>query len=265
MMKPRIVLKVGSSNISNGEMIDEGKIACIAGLIDELRARYDVLLVSSGAVASGYTRLKIDKSLLSNKQALASIGQPLLMQTYRTKFQEYGIEVSQILLTTNNFDSRTQTQCAKDCIDTLLAHNILPIINENDSTALTEFVGDNDRLSAYVAHYFDAQLLVILSDIDGYFDKNPALDSNAKIRPQVERIDSSELEAPHTPNAKFATGGIVTKLMAAHFLLKRDKTMFLTNGNKLEVLRALLLEGKQTNGTLFGTLPTAIHTLASAH
>ncbi|WP_394995019.1 glutamate 5-kinase [uncultured Helicobacter sp.] len=263
MMKPKIVLKVGSSNISNGQRIDEDKIAAIARLISELRARYDVLLVSSGAVASGYTRLKIDKSLLPNKQALASIGQPLLMQTYRTRFQKYGIEVSQILLTQNNFDSRTQTQCVKDCIDTLLAHSILPIINENDSTALTEFVGDNDRLSAYVAHYFGAQLLVILSDIDGYFDKNPALDSNAKIRPQVERIDPAELEAPHTPNASFATGGIVTKLMAAHFLLKRDKAMFLTNGNNLEVLRALLLEGRQTSGTLFGTLPEAICALDS--
>ena len=262
-MKPKIVLKVGSSNISNGQRIDEDKIAAIARLISELRARYDVLLVSSGAVASGYTRLKIDKSLLPNKQALASIGQPLLMQTYRTRFQEYGIEVAQILLTKNNFDSRTQTKCAKDCIDTLLAHSILPIINENDSTALTEFVGDNDRLSAYVAHYFGAQLLVILSDIDGYFDKNPALDSNAKIRPQVERIDPAELEAPHTPNASFATGGIVTKLMAAHFLLKRDKAMFLTNGNNLEVLRALLLEGRQTSGTLFGTLPEAICALDS--
>ena len=262
-MKPKIVLKVGSSNISNGQRIDEDKIAAIARLISELRARYDVLLVSSGAVASGYTRLKIDKSLLPNKQALASIGQPLLMQTYRTRFQKYGIEVSQILLTQNNFDSRTQTQCAKDCIDPLIAHSIWPILTENDSTALTEFVGDNDRLSAYVAHYFGAQLLVILSDIDGYFDKNPALDSNAKIRPQVERIDPAELEAPHTPNASFATGGIVTKLMAAHFLLKRDKAMFLTNGNNLEVLRALLLEGRQTSGTLFGTLPEAICALDS--
>ncbi|RDU66945.1 glutamate 5-kinase [Helicobacter equorum] len=255
-MKPRIVLKVGSSNISNGEMIDENKLEAIAKLICELRTHYDILLVSSGAVASGYTRLKIDKSLLSNKQALASIGQPLLMQTYRTTFQHYGIEVAQILVTKNNFDSRTQTKCAKDCIDTLLAHQILPIINENDSTALTEFVGDNDRLSAYVAHYFDAQLLVILSDIDGYFDKNPTLDSHAKILPRVTHIQPQELEAPHTPNAKFATGGIVTKLMAAHFLLERQKSMFLTNGNKLDVLRALLIEGKQTSGTLFGTLPT---------
>lgn len=255
-MKPRIVLKVGSSNISNGEMIDENKLEAIAKLICELRTHYDILLVSSGAVASGYTRLKIDKSLLSNKQALASIGQPLLMQTYRTTFQYYGIEVAQILVTKNNFDSRTQTKCAKDCIDTLLAHQILPIINENDSTALTEFVGDNDRLSAYVAHYFDAQLLVILSDIDGYFDKNPTLDPHAKILPRVTHIQPQELEAPHTPNAKFATGGIVTKLMAAHFLLERQKSMFLTNGNKLDVLRALLIEGKQTSGTLFGTLPT---------
>ena len=255
-MKPRIVLKVGSSNISNGEMIDENKLEAIAKLICELRTHYDILLVSSGAVASGYTRLKIDKSLLSNKQALASIGQPLLMQTYRTTFQHYGIEVAQILVTKNNFDSRTQTKCAKDCIDTLLTHQILPIINENDSTALTEFVGDNDRLSAYVAHYFDAQLLVILSDIDGYFDKNPTLDLHAKILPRVTHIQPEELEAPHTPNAKFATGGIVTKLMAAHFLLERQKSMFLTNGNKLDVLRTLLIEGKQTSGTLFGTLPT---------
>lgn len=252
MNKPRVVLKVGGSNISDGEIIKTAQIAKLANLIQSLHTRYNVILVSSGATPTGHTRVKMDKRSMPNKQALASIGQPLLMQIYRDGFSAFGIEVAQVLLTKYNFDSKTQIQHAKDCIDTLLAHNVLPIINENDSTSVSEFIGDNDRLGAYVAHSFDATILVILSDIDGYYDDNPTKNPNAKILPLITHIDSKDLQAPQSPNAEFATGGIVTKLIAAQYLIERGKSMFLSNGDKLEITQEFLLNGVQRSGTLFG-------------
>ncbi|RDU54605.1 glutamate 5-kinase [Helicobacter sp. MIT 00-7814] len=249
--KKRVVLKFGSSILSDGNAINQVQIQNIARLVVELRARYDVLLVSSGAVASGYTRVKIDKSLMPNKQALASIGQPLLIESYRKEFAPFGVEIAQILLTGHNFDSRKQTKCAKDCVETLLAHGVLPIFNENDSTAVHEFIGDNDRLGAFVAHYFDAEILAILSDIDGYFESNPKKNPHAKILSRIQNIESSALEELASPNAHFATGGIVTKLQAAQFLLERGKAMFLSNGSKLEVVKEFLLNDNQISGSLF--------------
>ena len=252
MQKTRIVLKVGSSNLSNGKIIDKAQIKALAQIIYELRECFDVILVSSGAMASGYTALQIDKNIMHNKQALASIGQPLLMESYREAFREYNIYVAQLLLVWRDFDSRKHTAFAQNTIDTLLAHNVLPIINENDTIATDEMIfGDNDRLGAYVAHYFGAKLLVILSDIDGYFDKNPHQHTDAKIIPIVHSIPQEALQGRHSPHAGFATGGIVTKLLAADFLLGHKGMMFLSNGRKLDVLRDFLLHHNHRCGTLF--------------
>ncbi|TLD96023.1 glutamate 5-kinase [Helicobacter jaachi] len=252
MQKVRIVLKVGTSNLCNGEEIDKGQILNLAQIISELKVRFDVILVSSGAMASGYTKLQIPRDCVQNRQALASIGQPLLMESYRVALEQCNILSAQLLLTGGDFDSRKSTHFARNTIDVLLAHNVLPIINENDATATSELIfGDNDRLSAHVAHYFDAKLLVILSDIDGYFDKNPHQYPDAKILPIVHSISESALQESHTPHSHFATGGIVTKLMAADFLLKRNGMMFLSHGRKLDILRDLLLHGLQRSGTLF--------------
>ena len=217
MQKPRIVLKVGSSNLCNGKVIDKTQIQALAKIISELKTQYDVILVSSGAVASGHTALHIDKNILQNRQALASIGQPLLMESYRNAFEQYNITIAQLLLVWRDFDSRRHTDYARNTIDTLLAHNVLPIINAND----------------------------------GYFDKNPHHHSDAKILPIVHTIAPSALEESHTPNENFATGGIVTKLLAANFLLQHREMMFLSHGRKLNVLRDFLLHKKHTSGTLF--------------
>lgn len=252
MHKPRVVLKVGTSNLCNGKVIDTIQIQALAQLIAEIKQNYDVILVSSGAVASGYTALQLNKNILQNKQALTSIGQPLLMESYRQAFKEYNICIAQLLFIWRDFDSRKHTSYAQNTIDTLLKHNVLPIINENDTIATDELVfGDNDRLGAYVAYYFGAKLLVILSDIDGYFDKNPHQYTDAKILPIVHSIPQDALEEGHSPNDGFATGGIVTKLLAADFLLQRQCMMFLSHGRKLNVLRDLLLHRKHTSGTLF--------------
>ncbi|RDU68714.1 glutamate 5-kinase [Helicobacter cholecystus] len=249
----RIVIKIGTSNLSDGEKIWIEAIERIAQSIARLSKKFEIILVTSGAVASGYTKLRLDKSKIASKQALASIGQPLLLETYRKVFEKYSILNAQILLCGHDFDSRSCTQNAKDTIEILLSNKVLPIINENDSLATAELkFGDNDRLSAHVAYYFDADLLVILSDIDGYYDKNPHQYSDAKLIKTMSFIPEENLKTNYDPHGHFATGGIVTKLIAADFLIQRGKRMFLCNGQKLEILERLLLEGIQESGTIFG-------------
>ncbi len=138
-------------------------------------------------------------------------------------------------MSADDFDSRKRTQYAKDAVEVMLKNRVIPIVNENDVVATEELVfGDNDRLSAHVAHYFDADILAILSDIDGYYDKDPNRYSNAKIRKIVDSISENELSDNFSPNGAFATGGIVTKLQSADFLMRRDKAMFLGMGFSLE-------------------------------
>jgi glutamate 5-kinase len=220
------------------------------------RERQDVILVSSGAVAAGYTKLQIDKSNLANKQALAAIGQPLLLGMYQEKFSRHRILCSQVLLVADDFDSRRRTAYAKSAIDKLLHHGVVPIINENDVTATEELVfGDNDRLSAHAAYYFDADMLAILSDIDAYYDKDPHCHEDACIRRIVHEIDASELQADQTPHSSFATGGIVTKLQSAAFMLEHGREMFLASGFDLRDAESFLVEGVHRGGTLFTPAP----------
>ncbi|MDE6978629.1 MAG: glutamate 5-kinase, partial [Helicobacter sp.] len=180
------------------------------------------------------------------------IGQPLLLALYREAFAKYGTTSAQILLSAHNFDSRKQTENAKNMVEVLLQSKILPIINENDAVATAEIVfGDNDRLAAHVAHYFDCDLLIILSDIEGYYTKDPHQHKDATLRKVVHHFDSTELDASATPHTEFSTGGIVTKLQAAHFLMEHGKKMFLCNGFDLSAARDFLLHKTHVRGTLF--------------
>lgn len=248
----RLVLKVGSAVLTEQNRIAQDRMQKLVDLIALLKQRYEVILVSSGAVAAGYTELKLDKGVLSNKQALASIGQPLLMNRYKKKFAKHEILSAQILVTAANFNTVSQVEKAKNTIETLLDNGVLPIINENDATAVEELVlGDNDQLSAYTAYHFDADMLVILSDINAYYDKDPHCHEDACVQPIVHTIDPAELERDVTPHNSFATGGIVTKLKAAHFLLERGRSMFLASGFELEDVENFLLHDRQSGGTLF--------------
>ncbi|EMV3225936.1 glutamate 5-kinase, partial [Campylobacter jejuni] len=138
------------------------------------------ILVTSAAISAGHTKLDIDRKNLINKQVLAAIGQPFLISVYNELLAKFNKLGGQILLTGKDFDSRKATKHAKNAIDMMINLGILPIINENDATAIEEIVfGDNDSLSAYATHFFDADLLAILSDIDGFYDKNPSEFSDA--------------------------------------------------------------------------------------
>ncbi len=249
----RLVIKVGSAVLTEQNRVAKERMAALVELIARIKQNgTEVILVSSGAVAAGYTLCALDKKELANRQALAALGQPRLMAMYQKKFERFGILTAQILLTADDFDSRKRTHHAKRAVERLLEKGIVPVINENDVTATEELVfGDNDRLSAHVAYYFDADLLAILSDIDCYYDKDPHTYDDACPRPLVKQIDPKELQADVTPNGAFATGGIVTKLKAADFLMQRGKRMYLASGFDLQNAYDFLIEGKQTGGTLF--------------
>jgi len=249
----RVVLKVGSAVLTQDGELALDRLASLVEFIVELKNNdNEVILVSSGAVAAGYTVIQLDKTEISKKQTLASVGQSLLMETYRRKFNRYNIICSQVLLEASIFKDKIRLKHAKDAINEMLVNNIVPIINENDVTAVEELVfGDNDQLSAHITHHFGADLLVILTDIDGYYDDNPQKNTNAKLQKNINKIDKNSLNISHSANTQFATGGIVTKLKAADFLLNKNKKMYLTSGFDLRYAKDYLLKNKHTNGTLF--------------
>ena len=248
----RLVIKVGTAVLTENNNIAKERMLNLVSFVAELKKTYDVVLVSSGAVAAGYSALKLDKRKQIGKKALAAAGQPILMSSYKKKFDIYDIDTAQILLTEDDFDSRKRTRMFQEIIDAHLENDILPIVNENDITSTPEqLFGDNDQLSANVACAIAAEKLIILSDIDGYYDKNPKEYADAVLRKKVTQLDPSELQAEVSPSDAFATGGIVTKLKAADFVMRRGIDMFLCNGFDLAAARSFLLDGVQTDGTLF--------------
>ena len=251
-MKKRIVIKVGSHVLSeHGTLCDE-RMDALCGLIAELMAVYDVILVSSAAISAGQSKIDLKRDSVVHKQILAAVGQPHLMATYEKKMSAYGKKTAQLLLNAADFDSKHRSTHAKNLVFGLLELGILPIINENDATATAEIVyGDNDRLSADAALCFDAYMLVMLSDIDGYYDSNPSQNKNAKIRPVVNTINKAEIASAGGAGSEHGTGGIATKLMAASMLLAEGKKMFLASGFDLSAVRSFLLDGKQNGGTIF--------------
>lgn len=248
----RLVIKVGSAVLTEKNNIAKERMLNLVSLVAELQNKYDVILVTSGAVAAGYGALKLDKRKQIGKKAIAAAGQPILMTAYKKKFDIYDIDTAQILLTEDDFDSRKRTRMFQEIIDAQLSNDILPIVNENDITSTPEqLFGDNDQLSANVAYATDADLLVILSDIDGYYDKNPQEHEDAKLYRVINELPENALRDASTPNDDFATGGIVTKLIAADYMIRHGKKMFLCNGFDLAAAKSFLLEEKHTLGTLF--------------
>ncbi|MDO7083869.1 glutamate 5-kinase [Pseudocolwellia sp. AS88] len=248
----RLVIKVGSAVLTEKNRIAKQRMLNLVTLIAHLRDKYKVILVTSGAVAAGYSALKLDKRKLIGKRALAAAGQPILMTSYKKKFDIYEIDTAQILLTEDDFDSRKRTKMFQEIIDAHLDNDILPIVNENDISSTPEqLFGDNDQLSANVTVATHAELLMILSDIDGYYDKNPHEHNDAKIFKVVNEIPPEALLDISSPNDPFATGGIVTKLKAADFLMKKGKKMLLCNGYDLSSAESFLLHDDHQLGTLF--------------
>jgi glutamate 5-kinase len=248
----RVVVKVGSAVLTQDGTIALKRMRALVDFLAELKKKHEVILVSSGAVAGGYTKLKLDRTNIANKQALAAIGQPILIHKYARKFEKYNMLTAQVLVTAANLNSADDIKRVRATIETLLKNDVIPVVNENDATATDELeLGDNDQLSAYIAKGTGANMLVILSDIDAYYDSDPRKNPDAKALKIVNTIDEKELNKEVTPNNLFATGGIVTKLKAADFLLKENIDMFLASGFDLSNVKSFMLEGSHKGGTLF--------------
>jgi len=234
-MKKKLVLKIGTSTLTNGtRLISRGKIEDIGRQILALKDEHDFVLVSSGAIAAAkqYINIKDAGKPIASKQAMAAIGQPLLMRTYNEVFGDLGIQTAQCLMTYRDFENETSRRNTLNTISELIKYDYLPIINENDTTAVEEIVlGDNDRLSALVAVLIRADLLVLVSDIDGLFDKNPHLHPEARLIAEVRNIAEAR-SLVEERDSEFGTGGMNSKLEAAMLCQKEGIETWIVGGGR---------------------------------
>jgi glutamate 5-kinase len=240
-MKKKLVLKIGTSTLTAGtRLISRGKIEDIGRQMLALRDEYDIVLVSSGAIAAAkqYINIKDAGKPIASKQAMAAIGQPVLMRTYNEVLSDLGIQTAQCLMTYRDFENETSRRNTLNTITELLKFSYLPIINENDTTAVDEIIlGDNDRLSALVAVLIRADLLVLVSDIDGLFDKNPHLHPDARLIAEVKNIDEAR-SLVEERDSELGTGGMNSKLEAAMLCQKENIETWIVGGGSVNFLTA---------------------------
>jgi glutamate 5-kinase len=250
----RIVVKVGSSTIThdtgklNLRMMD--KIAMV--LSDIKNEGTDVVLVTSAAVAAGVSKLGLTErpKTTKEKQAAASVGQCELMFAYDKVFSQYNQTVSQLLLTRDITENPVLKENVTNTFETLFTYNVIPIVNENDSVAIEELVyGDNDTLSAVTAKLVCADLLIILSDIDGLYDGNPQDNPDARLIPVVREITEEIESVAGGSQSSVGTGGMATKIAAAKIAVVNGIDMAIVNGKSPELIYDVL-DGKAV-GTLF--------------
>lgn len=252
----RIVIKVGTSSLTyETGKLNIKKIEQLVRVISDLRNRgIEVALVSSGAVGAGVGKLNLPEKPddTRKKQALAAIGQASLVSMYDRFFAEYGHNTAQVLLTKFTLDEEARYINAKNTFEMMFEYGVIPIVNENDviSTYELEF-GDNDTLSAYIAKLVGAQLLIILSDIDGFYDANPSDNPDAEVIPLITEIDEELESLAGGAGSRRGTGGMQTKLKAAEMVCSEGIDMVITNGEAPERIYDIL-DGKPT-GTLFSS------------
>ena len=250
----RVVLKIGSSSLNHRTGgLDETAISEIVGVIANLHQKgIECILVSSGAVAAGMGQLHLQTRPrgISAKQALAAVGQGLLIGKYAQSFSTHDLIGAQILLSRSDLADPLRYRNARNTIETLLRLQAVPIINENDTVAVEELCfGDNDRLSALVAGLVHADLLIILTDVDGLFTANPKDDPTAKLIEEVEDIAKFESVAGGA-GTLIGTGGMTTKLQAARVATRFGIGMLLLNSSRMVEI-SQITEGLRPYGTYF--------------
>ncbi len=251
----RVVIKVGTSTLaySTGRLNIRRTGELCKAVSDLKNAGHEVILVSSGAIGMGVGKLALTEKPkdIPTKQAAAAVGQCELMYAYDRLFAEYNHTVAQILLTGSDFSAADRHENFNNTIKRLLQLNALPIVNENDTIATEEIkVGDNDTLSALVAVSVKADLLVILSDVDGLYSADPHKDENATLIKQVRGITNELLEKAGGAGSSLGTGGMKTKLTAAKLCNEHGVDMVIANGNSPEILYQIV-EGKLGDYTKF--------------
>lgn len=250
----KIVVKVGTSTLAHATgRANIRHIEKLVKVLSDLKnAGNEIILVSSGAIGMGSGRLNLSERPrdMATKQAAAAVGQCELMYTYDKLFSEYGHTVAQILLTGEDVENTERRINFENTLFRLIQLGAIPVINENDTVATREIsVGDNDTLSAIVACSAKADLLVLLSDIDGLYTANPHTDKNAKLIPVVEELTEQIESLGGESDSRLGTGGMATKLHAAKLVLEQGIDMIIANGQSPELLYDIL-DGKSV-GTLF--------------
>lgn len=250
----KIVIKLGSNIVSGEEGLDEAQIGRIASEIAELYSMgNEIVMVSSGAIAAGMKRLSLKKrpSDIRHKQATAAVGQSALMWAYEQAFSVHRIMVAQVLLTRDAFFDRLRYINAKNTLLTLLDYRVIPIINENDTVSIEEIkFGDNDLLASLVAGLLGAEHLVILSDVDGLYNRDPRRYKNAELIKTVKEITPELKALAGGAGSIVGTGGMYSKLMAAEKAMNFGIRVSIINGKRKGLLKKLLIEGSSV-GTTF--------------
>jgi len=250
----RLVVKIGSNILADGTRgLDTKRISSIARDISELHSEgYDVVLVSSGAVAAGMKKLGLREKPkdIKLKQAAAAVGQSNLMWAYERSFGEYGKKVAQVLLTKDDFSDRKRYINSKNTILTLLSYKVVPVINENDTVATDEIrFGDNDYLASLVAGLIEAERLIILSDVEGLYAEDPRRNPKARLIEYVDEITPELEEKAGGAGSIVGTGGMYSKILAAKRAVSHGIMVHIISGRKEGLLKSLL-EGNHC-GTLF--------------
>ena len=249
----RIIIKIGSSSITTSDLsINKNLIDFLMkSFLDFKKMGIGVALVSSGAIALGMHELGLKRKPkeMSLKQACASVGQAKLMEYYNFFAEKYNLKWGQILVNHDDFEDRKRMLYLSNTLDAMFKNDIIPILNENDALAVEEIkVGDNDTLAALVAPMIDADLLILFSDIDGLYDKNPKIYNDAKMIEEVSSINDDIKKMCGTNTSNVGTGGMITKINAAKIVTTAGCNMIICNSNKIERLIDII------NGENIGTL-----------
>ena len=247
----KIVIKIGSSTLidKNGKPKTKWLESFVQDIKNLIKKKKQIIIVSSGAIALGCEYLKVKKKNLKvdKSQAVASIGQIMLMDFYKKKFDKSKIKIAQILLTLDDTEQRRRAMNAKRTIDNLLAMGIVPIVNENDTTATAEIkYGDNDRLASRVAQIISADCLILLSDVDGLYTENPKKNKKIKLITNVKKIDESIKKYASKIENMYGSGGMKTKIEAAKICQLAGCYMAIANGNYTNPIKKIILYNKCT-------------------
>jgi glutamate 5-kinase len=249
----RVVVKVGSGVLTGTDGLNRTAIRNLASDMCALRAKnIEVILVSSGAIASGLKKIGLKKrpDTISGKQAVAAVGQPSLMMAWEKAFESHGRKVAQILITRDDFSHRGRYLNARNTIFTLLAWKIVPIINENDTVVVDEIkFGDNDNLSAMVTSLMEAQLLVCLTDLDGLYSRDPRTCKDAQLVKVVDKVSREIIQCAGSIPSFLGTGGMGSKIRAAQAVSMGGVPTIIANGRKPGIIRNIF--EAEAVGTLF--------------
>ncbi|RAP37678.1 glutamate 5-kinase [Candidatus Marinamargulisbacteria bacterium SCGC AAA071-K20] len=255
-MKNKIVIKIGTRILTTDSgQLDKNNLKNLVDQISTLQKtyrgdEYRFIIVTSGSITCGSEALGITPNTIPEKQAAASVGQYLLMQEYGKCFKENGINVGQILLTRDGIEDEARAENIKNTMNTLLNQGAIPIINENDSVATDEIkFGDNDELSSKVSALIKASKLILLTDTDGLYEKNPMIDTDAKFLRTVKLITDDIIRMANGPVNKRSRGGMKSKIEAAKFATSNGIETIIANGREKKIIEKLI--NNESFGTLF--------------